>query len=69
MKKKEITEKEFAQISTLARNISSTMIVIEHFVTNQTEADELLYHIIPIIKNLKQTTDTLNLFFLNKISD
>lgn len=69
MKKREITEKEFEQISVLAKNISSTMIVIDHFISNQKEADELLYHIIPVIKNLKKTTDALNLFFLHKISD
>ena len=68
MKKREITDKKFEQISSLAQNISSTMIVIDHFMSNQKEADELLYHAIPILKNLKKSTDALNLFFLNKIT-
>ena len=43
------------------------MIVIDHFVSDQKEADELLYHVIPVIKSLKKTTDALNLFCLKKI--
>ena len=59
-----ITNKEFKQISKWAENIYNIAVVIDYFVANQPEIEEL-YNLAPVIKNLKQNADVLNAFFID----
>ena len=58
-----ITEKEFKNISKWAENIYNIAVVIDYFVANQPEIEEL-YNLAPVIKNLRQNADLLNAFFI-----
>jgi len=59
-----ITEKEFKQISKWAENIYNIAVVVDYFVANQPEIEEL-YNLAPVIKNLRQNADLLNAFFID----
>ena len=59
-----ITEKEFKQISKWTENIYNITVVVDYFVANQPEIEEL-YNLAPIIKNLRQNADLLNAFFID----
>ena len=59
-----ITETEFKQISKWAENIYNIAVVVDYFVANQPEIEEL-YNLAPVIKNLKQNADVLNAFFID----
>ena len=59
-----ITEKEFKQISKWAENIYNITVVVDYFVTNQPEIEEL-YNLAPVIKTLRQNADLLNAFFID----
>ena len=59
-----ITNKEFKQISKWAENIYNIAVVIDYFVANQPEIEEL-YNLAPVIKNLRQNADILNAFFID----
>ena len=59
-----ITDKEFKQISKWAENIYNIAVVVDYFVANQTEIEEL-YNLAPVIKNLRQNADLLNAFFID----
>ena len=64
-----ITEKEFKRISKWAENIYNITVIIDYFVSNQPEIEEL-YNLAPVIKSLRQNADLLNAFLLitkNKI--
>lgn len=58
-----ITKDEFNRLSELAENIYNTLVVIDYFVTNQNEIEELC-NLTPIIKNLHKEVDILNAFFI-----
>lgn len=58
-----ITKDEFNRLSELAENIYNTLVVIDYFVTNQNEIEELC-NLTPIIKNLHKEADLLNAFFI-----
>jgi len=58
------TEKEFKQISKWAENIYNITVIIDYFVANQPEIEEL-YNLAPVIKNLRQNADLLNAFFID----
>ena len=58
-----ITKDEFNRFSELAENIYNTLVVIDYFVTNQNEIEELC-NLTPIIKNLHKEVDILNAFFI-----
>ncbi len=60
-----ITEKEFKQLNKCVENIYNTIVVVDYFVTNQPEIEEL-YNLTPIIKNLHADADLMNAFFINK---
>ena len=59
-----ITEKEFKKISKWAENIYNIAVIVDYFVVNQPEIEEL-YNLAPVIKNLKQNADVLNAFFID----
>ena len=59
-----ITEKEFKRISKWAENIYNITVIIDYFVANQPEIEEL-YNLAPVIKNLRQNADILNAFFID----
>ncbi|MBR1616869.1 hypothetical protein IJ670_01840 [bacterium] len=59
-----ITEKEFKQISKWAENIYNIAVVVDYFVANQPEIEEL-YNSAPVIKNLRQNAYLLNAFFID----
>ena len=59
-----ITEKEFKRISKWAENIYNITVIIDYFVSNQPEIEEL-YNLAPVIKSLRQNTDLLNAFFID----
>ena len=54
-----ISKKEFKQISKLAENIYNIAVIIDYFVLNQPEVEEL-YNLAPVIKNLRENADLLN---------
>ena len=59
-----ITEKEFKKISKWAENIYNITVIIDYFVSNQPEIEEL-YNLAPVIKSLRQNADMLNAFFID----
>ena len=59
-----IAEKEFKKISKWAENIYNIAVVVDYFVSNQPEIEEL-YNLAPVIKNLRQNADLLNAFFID----
>ena len=59
-----ISNKEFKQISKWAENIYNIAVVVDYFVSNQPEIEEL-YNLAPVIKNLRQNADLLNAFFID----
>ena len=60
-----ITEKEFKKISKWAENVYNIAVIVDYFVSNQTEIEEC-YNIEPVIKNLRDNADFLNAFFIDK---
>ena len=58
-----ITEKEFKQISKWAENIYNIAVIVDYFVSNQPEIEEL-YNLAPVIKSLRDNADLLNAFLL-----
>ena len=59
-----ISEKEFKKISKWAENIYNIAVIVDYFVANQSEIEEL-YNLAPVIKNLRQNADLLNAFFID----
>lgn len=59
-----ITKKEFKKISKWAENIYNIAVVVDYFVSNQPEIEEL-YNLAPVIKTLRQNADLLNAFFID----
>ncbi len=59
-----ITNKEFKQISKWAENVYNIVVIIDYFVSNQPEIEEL-YNLAPVIKNLRDNADLLNVFFID----
>lgn len=58
-----ISEKEFNLLQDWADNIYNTSVVIDYFVANQSEIEEL-NNLTPIITNLRKDADYLNAFLL-----
>ena len=59
-----ITQKEFKKLEKLSENIYNTSVVIDYFVANQPEIEEL-NNLSPIITNLRKDADVLNAFFID----
>ena len=59
-----ITPKEYKQLSKWAENIYNIAVIVDYFVANQPEIEEL-YNLAPVIKNLRQNADLLNAFFID----
>ena len=62
---KNITREEFKKLCKFAENIYNIAIVINYFVENQPHIEEL-YNLMPIVRLLKNESDFLNAFFINK---
>ena len=60
-----ISKKEFNQISKWAEDIYNIAVVVDYFVCNQPEIEEC-YNLAPIIRNLRNNADLLNVFFIDK---
>ena len=60
-----ITEKEFKQISKWAENVYNIVVIVDYFVSNQSEIEEC-YNLAPVIKSLRDNADLLNAFFIDK---
>ena len=63
-KKYKSKQKDFKKLEKLAERIYNTATVINYFCRIQHEIEEL-YNLIPIIKNLRRDTDTVNAYFIN----
>ena len=65
-KKYKIKQKDFRKLEKLklAERIYNTATVIDYFCRTQQEIEEL-YHLTPIVENLRRDTDTVNAFFIN----
>lgn len=59
-----ITAKEFKQLCKWAENIYNIAVIVDYFVANQLEIEEL-YNSAPVIKTLRQNSDLLNAFFID----
>lgn len=58
-----ISEKEFYKLSKWSEDIYNLAVVIDYFVSNQTEIEEC-YNLTPVVKNLRNNADLLNAFFI-----
>ena len=59
-----ITSKEFKQLSKWAEEEYNIAVVVDYFVANQPEIEEC-YNLAPVIKNLRDNADLLNIFFID----
>ena len=59
-----ISNKEFKQISKWAENVYNIAVIVDYFVSNQTEIEEC-YNLAPVIKSLRDNADLLNAFFID----
>ena len=59
-----ISNQEFNQLNKWAEDIYNIVIVVDYFVSNQSEIEEC-YNLAPVIKNLRNNADLLNAFFIN----
>ena len=59
-----LSEKEFKKLEKIAEQLFCISVVLDYFCKNQQESEDL-YYITPIIKYLKQESDTINAFFIN----
>ena len=59
-----ITEKEFKQISKWAENVYNIAVIVDYFVSNQSEIEEC-YNLAPVVKNLRRDADQVNAFSIN----
>ena len=59
-----ITEKEFKEISKWAENVYNIAVIVDYFVSNQSEIEEC-YNLAPVVKNLRRDADQVNAFFIN----
>ena len=48
----------------MAENIYTIAVIVDYFVSNQPEIEEL-YNLAPVIKNLRDNADLLNAFFID----
>lgn len=59
-----LNKKEFEFLKTLSDDIYNTIIVVDYFVSNQSNIEEL-WNLSPIIKSLRKDSDKLSTFFIN----
>lgn len=57
-------KKEFKQICKWTENVYNIAVIIDYFVSNQPEIEEC-YNLAPVIKNLRDNADFLNVFFID----
>ncbi len=59
-----LNKKEFEFLKTLSEDIYNTIVVVDYFVLNQSNIEEL-WNLSPIIKRLRKDSDKLSTFFIN----
>ena len=59
-----ISEQEFKKISKWAEDVYNISVVVDYFVSNQPEIEEC-YNLAPVVKNLRNSADLLNAFFID----
>ena len=59
-----VNKKEFEFLKTLSEDIYNTIIVVDYFVSNQSNIEEL-WNLSPIIKSLRKDSDKLSTFLVN----
>ena len=59
-----LNKKEFEFLKTLSEDIYNTIIVVDYFVSNQSNIEEL-WNLSPIIKSLRKDSDKLSTFLVN----
>ena len=62
-----ISEQEFKKISKWAEDVYNIAVVVDYFVGNQPEIEEC-YNLAPVVKNLRNSADLLNAFFIDNES-
>ena len=59
-----ISEEEFKKVSKLAEDVYNIAVIVDYFVCNQQEIEEL-YNLAPVIETLRDNADLLNAFFID----
>ncbi len=59
-----LSEQEFKKISKWAEDVYNIAVVVDYFVGNQPEIEEC-YNLAPVVKNLRNSADLLNAFFID----
>lgn len=59
-----LNKKEFEFLKTLSDDIYNTIVVVDYFVSNQPNIEEL-WNLSQIIKQLRKDSDKLSTFFVN----
>lgn len=59
-----ITSEEFKKLSKWSENIYNITVIIDYFVSHQSEIEEC-YKLAPVVKTLRQNADLLNAFFID----
>jgi len=59
-----ISEQEFKKVSKWAEDVYNIAVIVDYFVGNQPEIEEL-YNLAPVIENLRMNADKLNAFFID----
>ena len=56
-----ISEQEFNKISKWAEDAYNIAVIVDYFVSNQPKIEEC-YNLAPVVKNLRNNADVLNVF-------
>lgn len=59
-----LSEQEFKKISKWVEDVYNIAVVVDYFVGNQPEIEEC-YNLAPVVKNLRNSADLLNAFFID----
>ena len=59
-----IKRKDFKKLEWYTENIYNTAVVVDYYCKTQLEIEEL-YHLAPIVKNLRKDADQIAAFFIN----
>ena len=69
MEERFVIEKEdYKKLQQWADNIYNIVVVVDYFVSNQTDVEEC-YNLVPVIRNLRKEADLMNAFFINYSND
>lgn len=59
-----IKPKDFKMLERMADNVYNTAVVVDHYCKTQLEIEEL-YHLAPVVRNLRKDADQIAAFFIN----